>query len=463
MHRIIDRCNETPDNPVYVLKWGLREFRYFTYIPIRECVFPKTEPKNTKIITTDFPKINRSNTDDIYWAYNKDTDFLYIFLENGKDSKINHRIRSFRYTYKKHDVAKENFAEMQKLIELYAISNSQNHAKFNLNQIMNEIKTNSYYHIRNLAETDSRHYFKFMFLLIAMLVFGILYYLDISRYYKEIFHRYRELKKFDSSVKAPSIFAILFTRSIFDLINDYEEKYRKTRLAYFRNLRKINVVKTHVERVDSKPTSKISSCVEYIDQLQIWVDKIDASKLDTLSKKMLCDFIQKAKNSVRKSQKIYYLERALEAGNETKSQYQADIKVESPIETKKTLSLDQLINQFNVRSILSDHPQIEYIEAIILWGLIQPGRRNSSFINEKYLKAENLRRNTRNKIDCFMDKEYEIALEWLLKNNVVIEPKKKTQSTVYSFNTHDEYATELGAQIINLVLDFMYKVEQLAR
>ncbi|XOU94559.1 MAG: hypothetical protein ACNFW9_00670 [Candidatus Kerfeldbacteria bacterium] len=131
------------------------------------------------------------------------------------------------------------------------------------------------------------------------------------------------------------------------------------------------------------------------------------------------------------------------------------------IETSNSvMQLADVVDLFSVHKYLPKNIPHDYVVAIVIWGLLKPGQRGTTYVNEKYLRETNLRSDSQRKIGTeFNAPLYNKVLTWLLDEGVVQKPKRTKGNFVYSINPHATKATDKGAKIVNSVIAFRQILE----
>lgn len=161
---------------------------------------------------------------------------------------------------------------------------------------------------------------------------------------------------------------------------------------------------------------------------------------------------------------IYYLQQALlpetnddEVNTETREGFETPQPLKS---ANKSMNLADVVEQFDIHGYLPKGIPHNYVVAIVIWGLLKPGQRGTTYVNEKYLRDTNLRADSERKIGSDFDATtYNKVLTWLLDQGIVLKPKRTLGHAVYSLNPHALKATPQGTKIVNSIIAFRQVLE----
>ncbi|MBI5467172.1 MAG: hypothetical protein HY975_03085, partial [Candidatus Kerfeldbacteria bacterium] len=145
----------------------------------------------------------------------------------------------------------------------------------------------------------------------------------------------------------------------------------------------------------------------------------------------------------------------------------------SPTSGPVLTSLDHVVPMLKLEEILPPDIDAEYVGAIIVFALLQPGRTDAAAFNAAYHQEHSIRRMTRNKIgERFNMDVYRATLRWLQQNHVVVNAHGKRGRELWGLNSHRfgkkgpkrvEPPTEVGRLIIERVIKLDSDLRQMLR
>lgn len=122
---------------------------------------------------------------------------------------------------------------------------------------------------------------------------------------------------------------------------------------------------------------------------------------------------------------------------------------------------DDFVELLDLQSVLTQDADPYYLSVIILRGYLRPSHRGGRAWGKSYHRSEAIREFVRKKIgiSCFDASRYDTALDWALRNGVIMRKKKGSAGIcVFSLNTKERDATQEGARVIARIEQFDYEV-----
>lgn len=105
---------------------------------------------------------------------------------------------------------------------------------------------------------------------------------------------------------------------------------------------------------------------------------------------------------------------------------------------------------------------LEHVQAVLVHGFAAPGR-SALYVKKSYLPERHVREDVENKLgEKFSSEAYRAALNFLLANGAIIQPKKRHGTMLVSYNPREKdlSVTPIGRRIIRAMNAFMHAVHR---